>query len=227
MARSRRYVRVRITGVDRLAISRYFRQIPAFNVFEDDDVQESDEDEDIMFSRKRKRRGSAIDHSDSDARRKHKGRGDAGSDDNLLRKRRRHHHTNQTQDDGGRMQKDEMRASVEPSEPDDSHSPNDSESGPESIRRCAPQRSHTGAKSGVTEALNRNAFTLFNGDVGIGGVACAGGMVYRAIHEKRVLHGLGQTPCMRCPSFDFCTDSGPVNTQGCVYYTSWLTQEAY
>lgn len=115
-----------------------------------------------------------------------------------------------------------MRASVE-CDDTDSHTPSDSESGSDSIRRRAPRRSHPGTKFRVAEALNRDAVALFNGGFGVGGIAGAGGMVYRAIHEERVFHGLGQTPCMRCPTFDICMDRGPVNTQGCVYYAPWLT----
>ncbi|KAI0371340.1 hypothetical protein BV20DRAFT_1035339 [Pilatotrama ljubarskyi] len=51
----------------------------------------------------------------------------------------------------------------------------------------------------------------------------AGGVVYRAIREERIPSiGSGQTPCIRCPTFDFCKSGGPVNPQECVYYDSWL-----
>ena len=40
----------------------------------------------------------------------------------------------------------------------------------------------------------------------------SGGVVYRAIHEERIPSlGTSQSPCVRCPTFDFCSSGGPVN----------------
>ncbi|EPQ51929.1 hypothetical protein GLOTRDRAFT_123048 [Gloeophyllum trabeum ATCC 11539] len=49
-----------------------------------------------------------------------------------------------------------------------------------------------------------------------------GAYVYRAVKQERLSLGLGQAPCGRCPTFDFCKTGGPVNPQECVYYTEWL-----
>lgn len=57
-----------------------------------------------------------------------------------------------------------------------------------------------------------------------GGVAHYGsGVVYRAIHEERISTlGINQTPCLRCPKFDFCSEQGSVNPKECAYYDPWL-----
>ncbi|MCJ1328601.1 34-kDa subunit of RNA polymerase III (C) [Thelotrema lepadinum] len=33
---------------------------------------------------------------------------------------------------------------------------------------------------------------------------------------------VAQSPCTRCPVFDFCDDSGPVNAKTCPYFKDWL-----
>ncbi|EIW51661.1 uncharacterized protein TRAVEDRAFT_137014 [Trametes versicolor FP-101664 SS1] len=49
------------------------------------------------------------------------------------------------------------------------------------------------------------------------------GVVYRAIHEERISTlGINQTPCLRCPKFDFCSEQGSVNPKECAYYDPWL-----
>ncbi|KZT64076.1 hypothetical protein DAEQUDRAFT_747603 [Daedalea quercina L-15889] len=53
-------------------------------------------------------------------------------------------------------------------------------------------------------------------------VGYSSGFIYRAIHEERVVSGLGQAPCMRCPTYDLCKDGGPVSARGCAYYETWL-----
>ena len=115
----------------------------------------------------RKRRGSAIDHSDSDAQRTKKSRGDTESDTESEEppRTRRRHHASQTQSGRHRTDKGRMRAFVEPSESDEGHSPSDSESGLESITRRAPLRSPPGAGSERAEAQNRDAFNPFNEDI--------------------------------------------------------------
>ncbi|KAI0643939.1 RNA polymerase Rpc34 subunit-domain-containing protein [Trametes meyenii] len=49
-----------------------------------------------------------------------------------------------------------------------------------------------------------------------------GAYVYRAVRQERAAGGLGQAPCVRCPTFEFCKSSGPVNAQECTYYGAWL-----
>lgn len=50
------------------------------------------------------------------------------------------------------------------------------------------------------------------------------GVVYRALRRERMGLGWAQTPCGRCPQFDFCSDKGkgPVNPDQCKYYRDWL-----
>ncbi len=33
---------------------------------------------------------------------------------------------------------------------------------------------------------------------------------------------VSEAPCARCPTFDFCSEKGPVNPSGCGYYEDWL-----
>ncbi|KAK0468096.1 RNA polymerase Rpc34 subunit-domain-containing protein [Desarmillaria tabescens] len=47
--------------------------------------------------------------------------------------------------------------------------------------------------------------------------------VYRAIRQERLSLGWSESPCAKCPSFEFCKDGGPVNPRECVYYGDWLT----
>lgn len=35
-------------------------------------------------------------------------------------------------------------------------------------------------------------------------------------------NGLTQSPCGRCPVFDLCEDSGPINARSCEYFQGWL-----
>ncbi|KAI0672485.1 RNA polymerase Rpc34 subunit-domain-containing protein [Trametes maxima] len=49
-----------------------------------------------------------------------------------------------------------------------------------------------------------------------------GAYVYRAIRQERAAGGLGQAPCVRCPTFEFCKPGGPVNAKECTYYGAWL-----
>lgn len=52
-------------------------------------------------------------------------------------------------------------------------------------------------------------------------------VVYRATRrlDESVLLGQMQTPCGRCPQFNFCEESGPVNATGCEYYDNWLADK--
>lgn len=35
-------------------------------------------------------------------------------------------------------------------------------------------------------------------------------------------NGLTEAPCGRCPVFDICSDTGPVNPGNCIYFENWL-----
>lgn len=45
--------------------------------------------------------------------------------------------------------------------------------------------------------------------------------VYRALAPAWLQQGFTETPCARCPVFDFCRPGGPVNAS-CVYYEDWI-----
>jgi DNA-directed RNA polymerase III subunit RPC6 len=38
------------------------------------------------------------------------------------------------------------------------------------------------------------------------------------------LNWSAETPCAKCPVFDFCREGGPVNPSGCVYYEDWMAR---
>ncbi|KAL6304308.1 RNA polymerase Rpc34 subunit-domain-containing protein [Sparassis latifolia] len=47
--------------------------------------------------------------------------------------------------------------------------------------------------------------------------------VYRAVSGERFSFGCSQAPCVRCPTFTFCREGGPVNPRDCIYYDAWST----
>jgi DNA-directed RNA polymerase III subunit RPC6 len=71
---------------------------------------------------------------------------------------------------------------------------------------------------------------VYGGADGLGEAFGGAAYVYRAVHPERVgasrlssFLGWGsQTPCARCPVFDFCKQGGPVNPTDCVYYGEWF-----
>ena len=54
------------------------------------------------------------------------------------------------------------------------------------------------------------------------------GKAYRAIKEVdgedgvELGNGLTESPCGRCPVFEFCEEGGPVNARSCEYFQEWL-----
>lgn len=46
--------------------------------------------------------------------------------------------------------------------------------------------------------------------------------VYRALRPAWAPPGFTETPCARCPVFDFCRPNGPVNAEDCVYFDQWI-----
>ena len=54
-----------------------------------------------------------------------------------------------------------------------------------------------------------------------------GGLGYRTVREldeeqSRLVNGLSEAPCGRCPVFNLCEEGGPVNASNCVYFAEWL-----
>ncbi|OCF44939.1 DNA-directed RNA polymerase III subunit RPC6 [Kwoniella heveanensis CBS 569] len=65
--------------------------------------------------------------------------------------------------------------------------------------------------------------TLFPGGTG-GGLTdlTDTAVIYRATNRLDVSLGQTQAPCGKCPVFAFCEEDGPVNPDGCRYYSDWL-----
>ena len=55
-----------------------------------------------------------------------------------------------------------------------------------------------------------------------------GGRGYKAVRQgmagdgENIGNGLTEAPCGRCPVFDLCEESGPVNARTCTYFQDWL-----
>ena len=49
-----------------------------------------------------------------------------------------------------------------------------------------------------------------------------GGRAFRAILNASSSESRDEAPCVRCPVFDFCDESGPVNACTCPYFQAWL-----
>ncbi|KAJ9120648.1 hypothetical protein QFC22_002578 [Naganishia vaughanmartiniae] len=49
-------------------------------------------------------------------------------------------------------------------------------------------------------------------------------VVYRAVHPPPAdaVWRVSDAPCVECPVHTFCSETGPVNPSGCVYYNEWL-----
>lgn len=52
-------------------------------------------------------------------------------------------------------------------------------------------------------------------------------VVYRAVHPpaSSVEWKVTEAPCVQCPVHLFCSETGPVNPAGCVYYDNWLAMD--
>ncbi len=50
-------------------------------------------------------------------------------------------------------------------------------------------------------------------------------MAVKEVHGEdgvKLENGLTESPCGRCPVFDFCEEGGPVNANSCEYFQEWL-----
>ena len=52
-------------------------------------------------------------------------------------------------------------------------------------------------------------------------------VVYRAVHppSSTAESKVTEAPCVQCPVHLFCSETGPVNPAGCVYYDNWLAMD--
>ena len=94
--------------------------------------------------------------------------------------------------------------------------------------------------SEVTRAINRSGLsdlTMKESEMGqILDVLCWDGRLERIRHGKAYRavrqvdgedgvdlgNGLTESPCGRCPVFEFCEEGGPVNAKSCEYFQEWL-----
>ncbi|KAF8516445.1 RNA polymerase Rpc34 subunit-domain-containing protein [Hysterangium stoloniferum] len=98
-----------------------------------------------------------------------------------------------------------------------------SDSSSTSRRRKKRSLSKSRSKS-KTKAKVKSKFDVNSDDSDDGMTALGGANVYRAIRHERVSLGWSQAPCGRCPVFDFCNETGPVNPKECTYYGEFLQQ---
>ncbi|KAF8519700.1 RNA polymerase Rpc34 subunit-domain-containing protein [Gautieria morchelliformis] len=202
---------------------------------QDDSSEDSDEDE----VRKKKRRKVKEESDDSDdhkrkskSKKARKGRYDKSdsesdaesySDSDLDRKKSKRRKTASKSSRSKSRSKSKRRSSTSSSsESDDESDVSESSS---TSRKTKKKRSSSKSSS---RAKTKSLFDLdsdgsdADGMVTLKGVGSAN--VYRAVRQERVSIGLSQAPCGRCPVFEFCHESGPVNPRDCTYYGDWLLQ---
>ncbi|CDO71516.1 hypothetical protein BN946_scf184910.g15 [Trametes cinnabarina] len=109
---------------------------------------------------------------------------------------------------------------TESSSDSDSDSDRDRHSRSRSKSKSNSSKSKSKSKSKRSRSSSPVAhdFAAAHEDYGAGG----GAYVYRAVRQEHAAGGLSQSPCVRCPTFDFCKPGGPVNPQECTYYGGWL-----
>ncbi|CCM05420.1 uncharacterized protein FIBRA_07637 [Fibroporia radiculosa] len=187
---------------------------------------EDESDSDVKTSRsksksksKKRRRDhgddseSESDESDSERRRKKKRRRKDDSDDNS------------DEEERGKRKKSSKSKSKSKSKKrkhDSSDSENETESSETASDDDSRSRSRSKPKS-KSKSRQRSSSPVAEGSMAIDVSEDYGAYVYRAVHQERVVVGLSQAPCTRCPTFDFCKSNAPVNPKECVYYGEWLT----
>ncbi|KAI9068254.1 hypothetical protein FKP32DRAFT_1587841 [Trametes sanguinea] len=163
----------------------------------------ADEDEDVDMSDEEEKRKS-----------KSKGRSKSKSKSKSRSSKRRRHDS-----DSSASEPDSDSESSSGSD-SDSDSDRDRRSRSRSKSRSSSSKSKSKSKSKRSRSSSPAAhdFTALQDDYGGGG----GAYVYRAVRQERAAGGLSQSPCVRCPTFDFCKPGGPVNPQECTYYGGWF-----
>ncbi|KAG8942006.1 34-kDa subunit of RNA polymerase III (C) [Tulasnella sp. 419] len=109
------------------------------------------------------------------------------------------------------------------SESEDSSSATESDASSSSSRHRKRSKSKSKSKRSKRGSESSSEDEKVDFDITFGHLF-DGGNVYRAIRQERVGLGWSQAPCGRCPQLEFCEDNGPVNPQGCKYYSDWLNQ---
>ncbi|KAJ8482862.1 hypothetical protein ONZ51_g5092 [Trametes cubensis] len=182
-----------------LVLDGKVEKIPAFHMstWNPDDVSEDDSDEGLSSRQTSKRKRSQASASD-----------DESDSDRLKRARSSKRHAQKRRRDVSDDEEGHYSASSGSKRPklnEDSSSGSDSDEDAVGPRTPVSHR----LRSDVADPQGAQSF---------------GGVVYRAIQEERILSlGTNQSPCVRCPTFDFCASGGPVNPQECVYHDPWLS----
>ncbi|SJL01732.1 uncharacterized protein ARMOST_05055 [Armillaria ostoyae] len=175
----------------------------------------SDSDgEDNTSKRKRKKRAATDDDSDLDVllpnkSKKRRRDGDSGSDGEST-KRKKKKAVSDDEATGSDVDTGKKRRRAK-SKKYDSSSESDSSDSETDIRRRHSRKS---------SKFRHRSSSPVPGSFSDGG---DGIYVYRAIRQERLSLGWSESPCAKCPSFEFCKDGGPVNPRECVYYGDWLT----
>ncbi|KAL7284550.1 hypothetical protein ACG7TL_001842 [Trametes sanguinea] len=160
----------------------------------------ADEDEDVAMSDEEEKRKSK-----SKGRSKSKNKGRSA-------KRRRH-----DSDSSASESDSESESSSGSSSDSDSDRDRRSRSRSKSKSSSSKSKSKSKSKRSRSSSPAAHDFTALQDDYSGGGA-----YVYRAVRQERAAGGLSQSPCVRCPTFDFCKPGGPVNPQECTYYGGWL-----
>ncbi|KAI0705529.1 RNA polymerase Rpc34 subunit-domain-containing protein [Earliella scabrosa] len=183
---------------------------------------DSDSDSDDERERRRKRkksksRAASSDESDDDRerrRRKKKRSGDGSGDEDVEMS------DAETKGKGKSRSKSRHRSKGKRkryASSDDDSSNSDSDSDSDHSRSRSKSKSSTRSKRKRSSSPMDVTASFLQEEYGA--------YVYRAVRQERMAGGgggLAQTPCVRCPTFDFCKDGGPVNPKECTYYTTWL-----
>ncbi|RPD52907.1 hypothetical protein L226DRAFT_496070 [Lentinus tigrinus ALCF2SS1-7] len=180
---------------------------------------EDSESEDERERRRRKKKGKSRSRAASS---------DDESDDERERRKRKKKRSRESSD--VEMSEGEDRRSKskrKKSKRRHSSSESDSGSGSESDRSRTRSRSRSKSKASSSSKRKRSVSPGGAEDVTAAFLQeDYGAYVYRAVQQERAAGGgggLSQAPCVRCPTFDFCKDGGPVNPQECEYYGTWLS----
>lgn len=181
------------------------------------EVSDSDEESEAEFSDEsadhgsRKKRGGKRKSSTSKHSRSKKGRAESskGSAKSRKRSRSRTRHSSSESDTTG---------SSETSEEDSSSADNErsrhsskSKSKKQRSRKLTPEEEDMKAISGGDDDYIDDGEGGYNASL----------YVYRALATSAPNVGFTETPCSRCPVFDFCRADGPVNAT-CPYYSMWI-----
>lgn len=183
-------------------------------------------------TKSRSKRRDESDDSDTKQKTKKKRRSadtDDESDDD--REKRRH----KAKSSAKKQKRRGSPSSTSESESTDADSESDSES--DDVKHRSRSRSTKRGSSKASKASSRKRSPSPNyvapfGQDGLGEAFGSAAYVYRAVrgsgshmeHGIKFLGWSSETPCTKCPVFEFCKEGGPVNPTGCVYYGDWLAK---